>query len=267
MGLFDYLSELGNSYFAYFKELIAAYFPHILGSFAIIVIGWITALIVRMVLLRLFKGLNKLAAYGGLKITGHNGSTKVLADAIFWLLIIFTLILAAQNLGLQLLVQVLNYLPNFVLAGIIIFIGFVLGNVLHNIIENQAVTLDPVRNQAIATISKWLVVSFFVILGVDQLDINISLLSNLLIIAVAIGFACMGLSFVLGITDTLKNLLASNQMQKRVEIGRVMEFEGQKGKLIDYTNTHVIIETEEGTVQIPAQLFQKHSAILLKKFD
>lgn len=258
------------TYFTYFENLLLRYLPVILGSILILTFGWIVAKIVRLLVLRLFSGIDYLAQARGIEFSHpqkHKTSSTIIADGIFWLLIILALIFAGQNLGMQLLVHVLNYLPKVVLACIIIFIGYIFGNMAFTISINHLESLDSYKQSLVASFFKWVIIAFFIVLGVDQLDINISLLSNLIIITFGLLLAGTTLSFALAITDILKNMLAISQIRTLFEIGRDINVDETHGKLIEFTPTHVILETDQGHVHIPGQYFQTNISKLKVGFE
>lgn len=258
------------TYFAYFQNLLLTYLPVILGSILILICGWIVAIIIRHIVRRLLKGVDYLAQARGIPVPHlqkHRTSAKILADGVFWLLIIFAIIFAGQNLGMELLVHVLNYLPKLVLAGIIISIGFILGNMAFTISINHLESLDSYKQSLVASFFKWAIIAFSVVLGVDQLDINISLLSNLIMITFGLLLAGTTLSFALAITDILKNMLAISQIRLMFEVGRDISIDTFHGKLIDFTPTHVILETEQGNMHIPGQYFQTNISRLKVGFE
>ncbi len=266
--MLDTTREFLVTYANYFGDLTKIYLPNIIGSVVIVLLGWFLAFIIRLIILRVFRGLDRVVDHknGKNQPPRKHTASKLVADAIFWFLIIFALILAAQNLGFSLLVQVLNYLPNVIIAIIILFIGYVLGNLFYNILQNSLSHIEKKRAHALAQLAKWLTIVFFIVLGIDQLQINITLLSSLTVIGFAGAVLCIAISFALSFIEILKNTLACQQIQKQLEIGRSIMLDEIQGRVVDFTQTHILVETDEGIAHIPAHLFQQKIVKLLTAF-
>lgn len=121
----------------FFQEMVADFgnfVPKLLGAIAILVLGWIAALIGAAIVRGLLNRTNidnKLANW----ITGRQDSTdsppieKWISDAVFWVIFIFTLVAFLQTLGLTavstplntFLNQIFEFLPS--LAGALIWLG------------------------------------------------------------------------------------------------------------------------------------------------
>ncbi len=266
--MLDETREFLLIYGVYLRDLFKAYLPDIIGSAFIVLFFWLFAFIIRLIMIRIFRGLDRVVEHrNGKQVPARkHTASRIVTDVVFWFLIIFALILAAQNLGFPLLMQVINYLPNIMLGGIIVFIGYVLGNLFCKILQNSLSNFDKKRANATAQLAKWLTIVFFIILGIEQLHINISLLSNFTIIGFAAAVSCVALTFALSFTEILKNTLACQQIQKRIEIGRKISIDGVQGKVIDFTQTHILLETQEGVAHIPAQQFQKNISTYFTAF-
>jgi hypothetical protein len=256
------------AYGAYFRDLTKAYLPTIIGSIAIVLFFWFLAFALRLILQRVLRGVDRVVEQrsGKPAVAKKHTASRIAGDVIFWFLVIFGLIFAAQNLGVPLLLRVLNYLPNILLAGIVFFIGYVLGNLFYKILQNSLAHFEVKRRHAIAQLAKWLTFIFFIVLGVEQLHLNITLLSNFTVIGFAAAVFCIALTFALSFTEILKNTLACQHVQKQLEIGRKVSIDEVQGKVIDFSQTHVLLETQDGIAHIPAHVFQQKAAKYLTAY-
>jgi len=187
--------------------------PRIIGFLLILLIGWfIAGLLARAVagLLRVVH-FNDLAQRAG--ITGfvqnmgiQRDAAGVLADIVMWFIRVITLIVAFDALGLpavsQVLQQFLLWIPNLVVAMVILVLAGLAANALANLVRGataQAGFTNPDTVSAIARIAVW---SFGIIIAVNQIGIAQTLVNTLFFGLVGALALALGLAFGLGGRDT-----------------------------------------------------------------
>ncbi|WP_329742397.1 mechanosensitive ion channel [Dyella sp. A6] len=126
-----------SNWSAYWSGILGGYLPHILGALAILVIGWIVALVCRS-LTR--KALGKL--HLGQHLAAHTGSTvkvePMIAAAVFWIVFLFVLIGVFTTLHIDsvsaplstLAGTVMLYLPRLLLAAALAGIAWLVATVV-----------------------------------------------------------------------------------------------------------------------------------------
>lgn len=133
--------------------------------------------------------------------------TGVIAWVVKWFFIIATLLAVVNILDIAqvtaFLNQVLLYIPNVVAAVIILALGLIAGNFVHNVVENTASAsgMSKVAVDALAAISKWAIVVFSLLAALVQLGIASSLIQILFTGFVAMVALAGGLAFGLGGRD------------------------------------------------------------------
>ncbi len=133
----------------------------------------------------------------------------VLAWIVKWFFIVVVLIVLAETLGWTQITDFLNsivlYIPNVIIAIIILGIGLVGGQFLHDVVE-RAVIASRVSNSyasALASVAKWSVTVFALFAALVQLGIAESLIQILFTGMVA----ALALAFGLGGKDKASQLL------------------------------------------------------------
>lgn len=127
-------------------QMIGSYVPNLLGAIAILVIGWIVALILARIVKSLLKktGLdNKVAK----KLNAEENKKPFqlehsISRGFFWFIMIFVLVAFFQALQLTLITeplnslldQILSYLPQVLGAGALFLIAWLLANILRKVI-------------------------------------------------------------------------------------------------------------------------------------
>lgn len=127
-------------------QLIAAYIPNLLGAVAILIVGWLVAVVlsgfVRGALRRTTLD-NRLAQW----IMGEEGAQAIeieqwLARGVYYLVLLFVLVAFFQTLGLtlitqplnQLLIQIFEYAPRLIGAGAILLFAWIVASALRLIL-------------------------------------------------------------------------------------------------------------------------------------
>lgn len=182
----------GTGFFNYLWEWFVLYFPTILGAIAILVVGWLVALIlaaiVRGALKRTQAGAKLARWIKGDETAGDGEATKWIGRAVFYLAMLFVLVAFFQYLGLTLIAEPLNvflkqifaYAPRILGAAILVFIAWLLATLLRMLIYRilQAARVDErlagqvekeepekeklALSRTVSNVVYWVVILFFV---------------------------------------------------------------------------------------------------------
>ena len=190
-----------------------SYLPSILAALIVFLVGWAIAVAVGrliekiLVVLRInkafenLKGLKRAVEQAGLQL-----NVALLVGEIFkWFLIIVTLLAATDILGLrevsQFLGSVLLYIPNVVVAALILVISVVLANFVYRTVLASVDAAGFSSGGAIAAICKWAIIVFALFAALLQLNVAEQLIQTLLTAFFAMVAIAGGLAFGLGGKD------------------------------------------------------------------
>ncbi len=137
-----------SSPFSNMIQQFLLFIPQLLAAIAIGFVGWIVANLVKVGLKNLLDRTQldeKLSAEVGVNPISHN-----IADIVYWLILLLFLPIVLSILGLQgLLIPVQNmvneaisYLPNIFIAGVVIFVGYILAKIVRGIVEGLSNSLN-----------------------------------------------------------------------------------------------------------------------------
>jgi hypothetical protein len=188
------------------------FLPTVIGALLVFLLGMIVASILGKVAERLVKVLHvdqaieRINIGTKLKEYGINISLSHFIGKIFqWFLILVFLMAATDILGLTQVTNFLNnvifYLPNVVVATIILTIAFLLGNLLFVIVRSSTKAAGVMSATLLATIIKWSIIIFGLLAALLQLGIAVSLVNTIFIGVVAAISLAAGLAFGLGGRD------------------------------------------------------------------
>ena len=193
--------------------------PLIVGALVILVIGWIisnvVARVVREVLAR--AGADRLFAEHGGDVYGAQSRrikpSVVASEIVKWIIRFVFLVAAANVLGMPqvslLLNQVLLWIPNLLIAAVILLVAPLIGRFLRGLIEVGAGNLGFTNAPLLGRVAELAVIAFAVLIAIDQIGIAADLLNILfmgVVGALALGF---GLAFGLGGRDVAARITES----------------------------------------------------------
>ncbi|MBA3445846.1 MAG: small-conductance mechanosensitive ion channel [Gemmatimonadales bacterium] len=183
--------------------------PRIIGFVVVLIVGWIiSSLLARGVeaLLHAVK-FNDLARRSGfadfVQKTGvKDDSAGVIASIVKWFVRLIALVVAFDTLGLpavsNVLQQLLLWLPNLVVALVVLVVGGLAANALSQLVRGATAGAGFSNPDMLATVTKVAVWGFAVIVAVNQLGIATTLINTLLIGLVGAFSIAFGLAFGLG---------------------------------------------------------------------
>jgi hypothetical protein len=183
--------------------------PVVLGALVVLIVGWLIALSLGRLAVRIIDVLQVDKAVHALKITSifeRSGMKLNVAELIGWLVKWFFLVVfflaAADILGWAqvslFLGDVLAYIPNVIIAAVILLVGILFANFTHEAVRTSVDAAELESGHFLAGLSKWAILIFALFAALNQLSIAEELIQLLLtgfIAMVAIGG---GLAFGLG---------------------------------------------------------------------
>lgn len=199
------LRDLWIDFIGFIPSLVAALIVFFIGWAIAVAIGRVVEKI--LVILRInqafenIKGLREAAARAGLKIN----IPLLIGEIVKWFLLIVTLLASTDILGLSevsaFLRSVLSYIPNVVVAALILVISVVLANFVYRTVQASVNAAGFSNGNAIAAISKWAIIIFAFLAALLQLNVAASLIQTILTAVFAMIALAGGLAFGLGGKD------------------------------------------------------------------
>lgn len=195
------------------QNLVQGFFefiPGFLGAIIIFAVGWVIAVMVSRAIehiLNLVKIDSLFKELGTERVLERMGFKlrvgRFVGEIVRWFIVIAFLIPSLEILGLSaindfLRNDVLGYLPNIFVAAFVLIIASYISDVLHKFIEGSARAVNSRASRMSATIAKWAVWVFAIIIALSELGIAEQFMSALFIGLVAMMALAGGLAFGLG---------------------------------------------------------------------
>lgn len=202
----------------YVSNGVAGFLPKLLGAIIVIVVGWVLAYFAKRLLVSLLGaikfdnlaeqlGLTEFLQRAGYKMTPK----EALAEIVRWLVVIVFLLAGISILGFPTVTSVLNgilaYIPNVVVAVLILTGGLLLANFLADILRGTLKSLDIASADMMAQVAKWILIVFTVLAVIRQLEIVPDLINILFIGIIGATALAFGLAFGLGGRDVASKML------------------------------------------------------------
>lgn len=193
-------------------QRLIEFLPVLIGALLVLLAGWIIAVAVGKLAEKFMKALrvDKAAEKIGVSERIYGSEIHLTISAFFgglikWFLVLVFLMAAADILKLNQVTDFLNsillYIPNVIVAVVILGAVMLLGNFVYTIVKGSTRAAGVMSATLLATISKWSIVIFGIFAAFIQLGIAPSLVSTIFIGIVAMLALAGGLAFGLGGKD------------------------------------------------------------------
>jgi len=244
--------------------LVVGYLPRILAAAAILLAGWLIAKVLRVVGVRLIGGLDRLwhgllVRVGMESLQARHPPAKIVGEIIFWLVILFFLTAAAEILGLGVFVtwgaQLVSYLPLLLAGLLIVLVGFIMSSLVYDFVTATAMSAGVAQAEVLGRSAQGLVLLSAIVVGVDQIGVDIGFLATLAIVIAGTLLGGVALAFGIGARTFVSNAIAGHQLRQLYQVGDTVRVQDVEGKILEITATAVIMEAAEGRVVVPAGLF------------
>jgi hypothetical protein len=228
------INDWGDAIFASLTNALNTFLeaiPQVIGALLILLIGWIIAGILARITRELLAraGADRLFAEHGGSVYGSRTTeykpSVVASEIVKWIVRFIFLIAAANVLGMTqvsiLLNEVLLWLPNLLVAAVILLLAPILARFVRGLIEVGAGQMGFPNARILGRIAEIAVMGFAILIAVNQLGIAADLINVLFVGIVAALALAFGLAFGLGGRDVAAEMTRSwyqsaNEISDRV---------------------------------------------------
>ena len=213
---------------------LLGFLPALIGAILILIIGWIIAGVLAGLIEKGLKavGFEKAAQSTGIAGFIENAgsgwtASKLVAEIVKWFIRLIAIQAAASILGLTQISQVINaillWLPNLVVAIVIIVIGALIANFVAGIVRGSAAEMGFSTPNLLANIARYAIIGFAAVAAFNQLGIAPTVVNTLFIGLVATLVLAFGLAFGLGGQQTAAQITQGWYEKGRQTTPRIAE--------------------------------------------
>lgn len=243
-------------------DQVIAWLPTVLVVIILLILGWVFARLISALTQRLLRRLRvdgifeRVGLAEGFTQAGiTRPPSELIGLVIFWLVFLSFILLALEQFGLMAVVLplqgLISYLPRLLAAALVLIVGAFLAQFLGRVAQATAAGMGIEFHQPLGRFVQVLLLVVTVILAVDQLGLNLTLLTgtftNLLTVVVA-GFI---LTFALGARGVAGNILAGYYAREQFSLGEQVVVDDQEGTLEAIGTLNAEIAVGEDRIFIP----------------
>lgn len=246
-------------------QQLVVFTPKLLGAFLLIVIGGLIAYLLSKAAKTVVTFLERLLVrwfpgkFLSAEVRLRQSYLNIVSKAIFWLVFLFFIAASANSLGLEVVSswvgELLHYLPKLVIGLLIIIGGYFISNVINLMAVSAAESAGLSEAHWIGRLAQGAVFFTAIVIGIEQLGINIQFFTSLFIVVAAIILGGFSLAFGFGARSLVANIIGAQQANKFMRIGDEVCIGDADGVLVEISGTMLVIETKQGRVNVPASQF------------
>ncbi|USD25733.1 mechanosensitive ion channel family protein [Flagellimonas marinaquae] len=241
---------------------IATAFPKIFGAIIILIIGWLTIKIVTFLLKKVLK-ITKIDALNekinDMEITGKSDFkidlSKIVLGFAKWFLILVFLILAADILNFQIISQeignLLNYLPRFFSALVLLMVGFYIGSLVKKTVKKLFESFELGGSNLVSNLLFYIIVIFMSITALNQAGVDTTIITNNITMILGAFLLAFALGVGLGTREIIADIMRSFYTRKTYAVGDRIVIGDDEGTIKAIENNSLILETRAGEFVIP----------------
>lgn len=210
-------SDIQHAFEGYMQSL-SSMIPSIVNALIILIIGWVLAKIIQWLVYKLSHalGIDRLAQKSGvhrfLEKRGIKRGFSGLASSIFfWMIILIVMVKFFNLLGLEVVSDLLNqflfFIPNVLIASVLIILGFYLAEFVSSLVVGSLEESSFENPELIGKLVFYCIGFFTLAIALTQIGIGETIITNV----VSIFFGSIGLAFAiafgLGAKDWASNIM------------------------------------------------------------
>lgn len=177
----DQLNLFLESARSFFVE-IASFLPKIIGALIILLIGWILAKLFKKLIVKALElvkfnvlteksGLDKLAKDGGVTYS----FTDMIGTLFYWIFMLVVLMAILNSIGLnkasELFYMILAYIPNVIVAIVVLIVGLYLANLVAELIQTSLKSMQDKKAKFVSKVAYYSIILLTVFIILVQLNI------------------------------------------------------------------------------------------------
>jgi hypothetical protein len=267
------LDTIRDSFTGFITQLVE-YSPRILAAIILLLAGWFMARVIKLLVIRLIESIDRLwqklmIGWGMSIMPSRRPPAKFIAQLFYWMIILLSVALASDVLGLGIFVnwlsEIVKYIPVLISGLLIILVGYIVSSLARDLIQSAMSSAGLSQGDIIGRSAQIVILFTAIVIGVDQIGIDVSFLSIIAAVILGAMLGGVAIAFGLGARTHVANLIASHHISQQLKPGDRIRIREITGNIIEVTATQVLVETEEGRLYVPAAHFNQESILLMEK--
>lgn len=231
--------------------------PRILSALFIILLGIIIAKVLKKVIQKVLEsiGIDKL----GEKLNEIEMVSKadvqikfssILAKIVYYIVLLIFLMAATSQLEMEavsnLVQNLIEFIPNLIVAGIILTIGFIFAEMLKTIVQTALTSFGIPSAKLISSFFFYFILINIVVSALTQAKIDTGFLGQNISILIAGIVLAFSIGYGLASKSTMANFIGSMYMKGKINVGDKIKVRDEVGKVVAMDKSAITIEKESG---------------------
>ncbi len=242
------------------------YLPSLLAALLILGLGWALARLARNAVQRLALASNRFldrAFPRGFLTTARVSSlaATLFGEVVFWMILLITVTVASGVAGLSTIAEWLDrittHLPNLIAGVTIVVIGFFLSVYVREQVAPQATAGKSAQSILLGRAAQGFVLATALIVGLDQIGIEVALLVALYVVCVAALLIGLAVAFALGARRYVSNLIGVRTARQHMNPGLRVRIDDIEGEILEITPTQIALNTDQGKTLVPGRFLDE----------
>lgn len=191
--------------------------------------------------------------------------TQLGQSSVYWLIALLTVLVALRILGAGALSNwldgILDFVPRIVVGLLIIGAGHFFGVIAKFVISGLSESIG--HDSLGPRLAHIAIVVIAIVFGLQQMLIDITFITQLLLIPLLVVGSAMALAFALGAKEYVANIIAQTELE-RFNIGDRIRIDDIEGEIVEKSGVTIRVETPEGIVSIPCSRFLQTNVLLTR---
>ena len=253
------VTDWGDAMMASLTGAMALFFaaiPKIIGFAIILIVGWFLATLIARAVGHILRAIhfNNLARRAGIsdfvqRMGLETDASGFVAEVVKWFVRLITLVVAFDALGLpavsDVLRQLLLWLPNLVVAIVVLVIGGLAANALASVVRGSTSEAGFNNPDMLAKVAKVAVWAFAIVVAVNQLGIAQTLINTLFMAVVGAAALALGLAFGLGGRETAGEVVRKWYHREQEAAPRIRQAAGSAADMASDATANLTSSTPE----------------------
>ena len=274
----DQVQTWGSQLLAVLRETVEAlltYLPVMLTAIGVLLIGWLLAWVISGLANRALASMDWLFGRIAMRTAAtrshslSRATRRAITSVVYWVILLIFGVAALRILGGSFVErwteELIAYVPAAVAGVGIIIVALLGGTFVRHLVEQAAAGLGIAYSALLARTAQVAVMVSGIVIGTDQLGVDVTLLIQLGTVAVAAVFGGMALVFALGTREHMTNLVAAHYARKRLKVGDTIRVASFEGRIVEIADGCILVDTAEGDVSIPAHFLTREPVVKLEE--
>jgi small-conductance mechanosensitive channel len=256
-----------GKYFSKISFAISESAPQIIGTIFFVLIGLLVARLFQYLTVKLISSLDFLFKRVAGASMANQSRLKglyalIFGRVVFWSVFVFFVYAGAEIFKWTFMSKslwiLMSYLPNIVLIIMILLGGYLFGSFIKkSISQTLALGKDKTDTFPLGTVAQLSIMVVVSIMAIEQLGINVSLLTQITLLALTVFLGGGILTFSLAARSVTENVIGAQYAKKYFQIGKIIKIGEVEGEIVDINQTSIVIETPDGVCLLPAKHVQQ----------